>query len=37
MLAFLNGATSKIDDVLAEHGALLHALPGFVLGPLLHA
>ena len=26
MLAFDNGATSKIDDVLTEHGGLLHVL-----------
>ena len=26
MLAFENGATSKIDDVLTEHGGLLHVL-----------
>ena len=26
MLAFGNGTTSKIDDVLAEHGGLLHVL-----------
>ena len=24
---FVNGATSKIDDVLIEHGGLLHVLP----------
>ena len=27
MLDFDNGATSKIDDVLSEHGGLLHVLP----------
>ena len=27
MLAFDNDATSKIDDVLTEHGGLLHVLP----------
>ena len=27
MLDFDNGATSKIDDVLTEHGGLLHVLP----------
>ena len=27
MLDFDNGATSKIDDVLSEHGGLLHVFP----------
>ena len=27
MLDFDNGATSKIDDVLSEHGGGLHVLP----------
>ena len=27
MLDFVNGETSKIDDVLTEHGGLLHVLP----------
>ena len=27
MLDFDNGATSKIEDVLSEHGELLHVLP----------
>ena len=27
MLDFDKGATSKIDDVLSEHGGLLHVLP----------
>ena len=27
MLDFDNGATSKIDDILSEHGGLLHVLP----------
>ena len=37
MLHFDNDATSKIDDVLTEHGGLLHVLPlagGVVGGPL---
>ena len=39
---FNNGASSKIDDVLAEDDGLLHVLPlavhlNFFVGPLLHA
>ena len=29
MLDFDNSATSKIDDVLSEHGGLLHLLKSF--------